>query len=596
MTKVAIVVQRCHKTIVGGSEALAWQYADILRSAYDVDILTTTALDHMTWANALPAGIERDAGIRLHRFPVTIGRSQYWHRLADRMLPDYQPPAASAQSWGLAAEEELLRHQGPYSEPQLDFLQSNGPDYRAIIFVTYLYPTTYFGMARVPAAKALLVPTLHDEPMAYLRAIKNMARRARSVLWLTEAEQRLGKRLWGDLPGAVTAMAVHTEPAAPARPGYSYVLYSGRIESGKGCHHLVEFFKRYKKANPSELRLVLTGEDNLGLSRDTDIDYRGYVAAEEKFELMAGAIAFAMPSTMESFSIATLEAMAQQTPVLATSQGEVVADHVRKSGGGLCFCDYPEFEKALNDLLADPEDRKAMGERARAYVLAHFQRERVRERLIGEVERVARTCRTPAEPVDPETTMVTAQVKPRLAVFASLPPNRTDIAEFSARLLDVLKLHYAIDVYHDSSYVPHLCFAALDLGCFDYRTFERRAGILDYRGILYQLAPTPYHCYALDTLLRHPGAVAFHRFAPVQFPGWFALAEPPGHSRRALRHCCRAQAATLMAGFERKEPGGSAIDFAHPILRNARRVIVHEPDQTPDWSRIAKQYVEAIES
>src|SRR5260370_819697 len=42
MSKVAIVVQRCHESIVGGSETLAWQYAELLGEAFDVDILTTT--------------------------------------------------------------------------------------------------------------------------------------------------------------------------------------------------------------------------------------------------------------------------------------------------------------------------------------------------------------------------------------------------------------------------------------------------------------------------------------------------------------------------------------------------------------------------
>jgi len=27
MKKIAIIVQRCHESVVGGSEALAWQYA-----------------------------------------------------------------------------------------------------------------------------------------------------------------------------------------------------------------------------------------------------------------------------------------------------------------------------------------------------------------------------------------------------------------------------------------------------------------------------------------------------------------------------------------------------------------------------------------
>ena len=55
MKRVAIVVQRCHPDVVGGSETLAWHYATLLRETYEVDVLTTTAIDTNEWANTLPA-------------------------------------------------------------------------------------------------------------------------------------------------------------------------------------------------------------------------------------------------------------------------------------------------------------------------------------------------------------------------------------------------------------------------------------------------------------------------------------------------------------------------------------------------------------
>jgi hypothetical protein len=54
--RIAIVVPRCHERLVGGAEALAWQYAQLLSSEYSVDVLTSTAFDYMRWDNdpALP--------------------------------------------------------------------------------------------------------------------------------------------------------------------------------------------------------------------------------------------------------------------------------------------------------------------------------------------------------------------------------------------------------------------------------------------------------------------------------------------------------------------------------------------------------------
>jgi glycosyltransferase involved in cell wall biosynthesis len=268
----------------------------------------------------------------------------------------------------------------------LRFLEQRWPEYRALVFVTYLYPTTYFGLGVVPGALCLLVPTLHDEPPAYLPAFRWRTGGVRSLVWLTHAEQRLGHRLWGERPGRVTAMPVCTTPVEPATEPTPYVLYCGRITASKGCDQLVEWFLQFKRKEPSPLRLVLTGEDKLPLPKHPDLDYRGFVTDEQKRALMAGAAVFVMPSPYESFSLATLEAMAQCTPVLVRGECEVLADHARHSGGGVVYRDRAEFEAALRDLPGDDGRRAELGGRGREYVLAHFQADRVRAALIEQIE------------------------------------------------------------------------------------------------------------------------------------------------------------------------------------------------------------------
>jgi glycosyltransferase involved in cell wall biosynthesis len=393
MSKVAIVVQRCHESIVGGSESLAWQYAELLSDGFHVDILTTTALDYTTWANQLPEGVERRQEIDIHRFPVSITRSPYWHELHARWLRHYpyagsgnvQTAAVPRSPWTLALQEEFIRKQGPYSKRLIEFLRTNWRAYRAILFVTYLYPTSYFGAAAVGRSRSLLVPTLHDEPAAYMKAYKHTAQRMRAVLWLTESEKQLGQRLWGRLPGAVIAMAVDTNLVPPAGLGYPYLLYSGRIDEGKGSYELIDYFRRMKNAAPSNLRLVLTGEDKIGVPAHSDIIYLGHVSQREKAALMAGADLFVMPSRWESFSIATLEAMAQRTPVLVNSSCGVLAEHVAKSEAGVTFADYASFCAAICRLRGDQREHSAMRTKAREYVVSRYKRERVRNALIRQI-------------------------------------------------------------------------------------------------------------------------------------------------------------------------------------------------------------------
>ncbi len=407
MSKVAIVVQRCQESIVGGSESLAWQYATLLKDQYEVDVLSTTAIDAAYWSNVLPAGTEVRNGVRLQRFHVDIGYSPYRTEIFTRMLRDFERFGVGRQRatdggtkhfpWSIALQEELVRRIGPYSESLVQYLRQNWKGYRAIIVVTYLYPTAYFSLQEIPPGRALFAPTLHDEPPAYLSIYQHAARRAHSLIWLTEAERRLGTDLWGELPGRVVAMAIDAGPREPAQITSPYLLYCGRIDPNKGCTTLFDYFLRFKQEHPSQLHLVLTGKDDISIPDHADIDFRGFVSAEEKFSLMAGARVYMTPSARESFSIVALEAMAQRTPVLPSAESDVLADHIAESGGGSIYHDYESFAARLHEMLESQKVREQMGERGRNYVVSRYVPDRVRKSLVDAIE----SCPQPHASVAP---------------------------------------------------------------------------------------------------------------------------------------------------------------------------------------------------
>jgi glycosyltransferase involved in cell wall biosynthesis len=154
---------------------------------------------------------------------------------------------------------------------------------------------------------------------------------------------------------------------------------------------LLDGFDAYKSRHPeSDVELVLTGNDVLGVGKRKDVRYLGFVDEKRKFELMAGALAFVQPSPYESLSIVLLEAMAQGTPIIVNGQCEVLVDHVEGSGSGQVFRTRDQLIAAIGNVVAmAPAERRQLGRKARDYVLANYGRDEVAARLSAEVEALA---------------------------------------------------------------------------------------------------------------------------------------------------------------------------------------------------------------
>ena len=74
MKKVAFVVQRYGTEVNGGAETLARQLAMQLSKNYDVDILTTKALDYITWEDYYEKDCEVIDGVNVKSFQSFVKR------------------------------------------------------------------------------------------------------------------------------------------------------------------------------------------------------------------------------------------------------------------------------------------------------------------------------------------------------------------------------------------------------------------------------------------------------------------------------------------------------------------------------------------
>ena len=76
---------------------------------------------------------------------------------------------------------------------------------------------------------------------------------------------------------------------------------------------------------------------------------------------MRDALVSVSPSALESFSLVVIEAWVERVPVLVNGACGPTREHCERSGGGLWFTSYPEFEAVLERLVSDAGLRAGWG-------------------------------------------------------------------------------------------------------------------------------------------------------------------------------------------------------------------------------------------
>ncbi len=382
-----MVPPRYGAEVVGGAEnlmgALARRSAE---AGIDVEVATTCASSNETWANDLPSGATTEGGVVVHRFRVTP-RDVARHRLLTGRL--------ALQGRLSPLDEADLLATSVWSGDLQRFIDHEGPGYDAVVFTPYLLGTTFWGAQSWPDRTAI-IPCLHDEPWAYLPSIQSVLRSSAVLLFNARGEERLARRLLGDVRGTIVGMGFDP-PVTPAPADFAvrhgldrYVLYAGRLEQGKRVHVAAQYVADFARRHDPSLRLVTIGAGGWEPPADVAGFVRaiGFVPGEEKRAAMAGALALVNPSEMESLSIVILEAWLEGTPVIVAAGSEVMADHCADAGGGFTFADQPSFDEALASLLESETLRREMGARGHAYVRQRYAWPEVLDRFQAAISRV----------------------------------------------------------------------------------------------------------------------------------------------------------------------------------------------------------------
>ena len=422
--KLAFVIQRYGAEVLGGSEHLCRLLAERLAASHDVDVVTTCARDYVTWKNEYQEGADRVRGVTVRRFATARTRDlQAFNEYSDWI---YNHPHSRQD------ESEWLKQQGPWSPGLIEYLQRYQQQYDVLVFFTYLYAPTVDGIDIAPS-RSVLIPTAHDEPAIRLEIFKDVFRRPAALCFLTDSERRFVHEQFPDRPLLEDVIGVGVDlpqqqpyprmpapppeedapesgpersPAEPAdgdgpREFRSHLLargapfrrkhrlygpialYGGRIDPGKGCEELIQYFSEYVNGG-GHAALVLMGVKMMSLPQDPSVRFAGLLSDRERLQALEAATVVICPSPYESLSLLALEALSVGTPILCNARSQVLVEHCIRSNGGLYYADREEFVESLTLLVGDERLRAALGHNGRDYIRREFRWDVV----LGKYERI----------------------------------------------------------------------------------------------------------------------------------------------------------------------------------------------------------------
>jgi len=388
--RIAFVIQRYGESIAGGAEMLCRRVAERLAMEHDVEVLTTCAVDYVTWANHLEPGPDQVNGINVQRFPVTRPRNP--RRFGKIQEQIFNTPHSRRQ------ELRWLDEEGPNSPALIRHIEKNRSQYDLFIFFSYRYWITFHGLPLV-ADRAILVPTAEHDPVVDLEIFREFFRLPAGIVYLTPEERQLIEGISGNrqVPSDVIG-GLDTWPDAVDRelfrtrnglPDKGYILYLGRVDENKGCRQMFAHYIRYAGERPHSLPLVVVGKPVMEIPDHPKISHFGFVSDEEKFSALAGSRFLLMPSGYESLCMVVLEAWAMGTPVLVNGRCDVLRGQVTRAGGGLWYDSFHEFLYTTELLSRDDDLRRALGQSGERYCRATYSWERIEEQyrqLIGRVK------------------------------------------------------------------------------------------------------------------------------------------------------------------------------------------------------------------
>ena len=184
----------------------------------------------------------------------------------------------------------------------------------------------------------------------------------------------------GIVPPVYRAPALIREAGIAGR----FVLFVGRLVPEKGCHLLLEAWRRLPGDLRKDRQLVIAGDagftpgyvERLKAEAPAGVVFLGYVHGPVLDELFTGAEMLVLPSTLEGLSITLLEGMSYKRCCVVSD----IPPNVEAAGGNAVLFrsgDAADLAAKLADTLRDEALRTRLGDAGQVHAIEHYSWNRV---------------------------------------------------------------------------------------------------------------------------------------------------------------------------------------------------------------------------
>jgi glycosyltransferase involved in cell wall biosynthesis len=313
------------------------------------------------------------------------------------------------------------------------------------------------------------------------------------------------------------------------RPGF--LLYAGGYDAHKNVDALIAAFAEMPGPLRQQHPLVLAGRCDEVAQRhlrriarkhrlaDDSVIFTGTLEDEELARLYSSCRLFVAPSLHEGLGLPPLEAMACGAAVIGSNTASL-----------------PEVI-GRSDALFDPRSRSSIAAKLQSVLVKPGFIESLRTHASVQTRQFAwpvsaRKALAAIEHRAQKGLKRSRRPRPRLIYVSPLPPLRSGIADYSARLLRELASHYDIEVVVDQPEVIDPWVQA-NFPIRSSRWFEQQAG--PCTRVLYHLGNSPFHAHMFALLRKHRGVVVLHDSWLGAVRNWMAQdAGDPGEFLRVL--------------------------------------------------------------